>query len=225
MKVLSIFCDESGDFGEYEPHSPFYIVSLVFHEQDKDIDDDIYRLNSQIRNYGLPDHTIHTAPLIRNEGLYGNMPLQDRKRIFNSLYNFVRKANITYHNLVVDKKQCVIETDLVVKLSKQLSSFLREHIIDFLVYDQIICYYDYGQRELTNILVTALNVALNNVEFRKVSPAEYRLFQAADLLCTMELLTAKSERKALSKSEILFFRSERDLNKQYLRALKLKRVR
>jgi len=225
MKVLSIFCDESGDFGEYEPHSPFYIVSLVFHEQDKDIDDDIYRLNSQIRNYGLPDHTIHTAPLIRNEGLYGNMPLQDRKRIFNSLYNFVRKANITYHNLVVDKKQCVIETDLVVKLSKQLSSFLREHIIDFLDYDQIICYYDYGQRELTNILVTALNVALNNVEFRKVSPAEYRLFQAADLLCTMELLTAKSERKALSKSEILFFRSERDLNKQYLRALKLKRVR
>ena len=27
MKELSIFIDESGDWGEYEKHSPFYIVT------------------------------------------------------------------------------------------------------------------------------------------------------------------------------------------------------
>lgn len=27
MKELSIFIDESGDFGEYDYHSPWYIVS------------------------------------------------------------------------------------------------------------------------------------------------------------------------------------------------------
>ena len=32
MKELSIFIDESGDFGSYEPHSPFYIITMVFHE-------------------------------------------------------------------------------------------------------------------------------------------------------------------------------------------------
>lgn len=31
MRELSVFCDESGDFGAYDHHCPYYIVSLVFH--------------------------------------------------------------------------------------------------------------------------------------------------------------------------------------------------
>ena len=31
MKEISIFVDESGDFGEYNHISPFYIVTMVFH--------------------------------------------------------------------------------------------------------------------------------------------------------------------------------------------------
>ena len=30
---LSVFVDESGDFGEYDHHAPYYIISLVFHNQ------------------------------------------------------------------------------------------------------------------------------------------------------------------------------------------------
>lgn len=41
MKELSIFVDESGDFGEYEKHAPFYIVTMVFHNQAIDISDNI----------------------------------------------------------------------------------------------------------------------------------------------------------------------------------------
>ena len=37
MKTLSIFVDESGDFEEYEQHAPYYIVTMVFHDQSKDI--------------------------------------------------------------------------------------------------------------------------------------------------------------------------------------------
>ena len=37
MKELSVFVDESGDFGGYEIHSPYYIVTMVFHDQDIDI--------------------------------------------------------------------------------------------------------------------------------------------------------------------------------------------
>jgi hypothetical protein len=40
-KELSIFIDESGDFGDYMPHSPYYIVTLVFHEQAVNITQDI----------------------------------------------------------------------------------------------------------------------------------------------------------------------------------------
>lgn len=31
-KELSIFIDESGDFGKYDYQSPFYILTLVFHD-------------------------------------------------------------------------------------------------------------------------------------------------------------------------------------------------
>ena len=37
MKELSIFIDESGDFGEFNKKSPFYIVTMVFHDQDNDL--------------------------------------------------------------------------------------------------------------------------------------------------------------------------------------------
>ena len=36
-KELSIFIDESGDFGEYAPYSPYYIIGLVLHDQSDDI--------------------------------------------------------------------------------------------------------------------------------------------------------------------------------------------
>lgn len=37
MKEISIFIDESGDFGKFNKKSPFYIVTMVFHDQSSDI--------------------------------------------------------------------------------------------------------------------------------------------------------------------------------------------
>ncbi|WP_353885359.1 DUF3800 domain-containing protein [uncultured Dubosiella sp.] len=31
MKELSIFVDESGDFGKYDPCSPYYLIALIYH--------------------------------------------------------------------------------------------------------------------------------------------------------------------------------------------------
>ena len=223
MKELSVFIDESGDFGEYEHHSPFYIVTLVFHDQSADISRNINHLDLKIRDYGFPDYTIHTGPLIRREDEFFDLQFVERKQIFNAIYNFARTTDIKYKSLRVEKKQCSDELELISKLSKQLSGFLKDNLEAFIEYDRIICYYDYGQRELTHILVSVFNTVLNNVEFKKVAPAKYKLSQAADLLCTMELLMAKSERKLLTKSELAFFSSARDLNKSYLRAIQAKK--
>jgi len=104
-----------------------------------------------------------------------------------------------------------------------MSSFA--HMEDFIRYDRIVVYYDYGQMELTNILVSVFNTVLQNVEFKKILPANYKLFQAADMLCTLELLSIKAKRKMLSKSELLFFSSERSLYRSYLRAIYRKRFK
>ena len=224
MKELSVFIDESGDFGEYEHHSPFYIVTLVFHDQSESIAKNISTLDLKIQNYGMPKYTIHTGPLIRREDEFFNLSLLDRRRVFNAIYNFARTSKISYHAIVVEKKQCTEELDLVVKLTRQLSAFLNEHMKSLIGYDRIVCYYDYGQRELTHILVSVFNTVLNHVDFKKVAPASYKLFQATDLLCTLELLSLKAERKTLSRSELTFFSSIRDLKKSYLQAIQRKRI-
>jgi len=223
MKELSIFVDESGDFGEFEHHSPYYIVTLLFHNQADDITNNINIMNDKLKHLKLPVNPIHTAPLVRREYEYKILTLLERKQIFNAIYNFTRTSKITYHSVIVDKRQCIKEYDLIEKLSKNLSSFLKKHMMSFMDYDRIVCYYDYGQRELTHILITAFNIALNNVEFTKVAPANYKLFQATDLLCTMELLSLKLGRKTLTKSELIFFTSARDLEKSYMNAIIRKR--
>jgi len=223
MRTLSVFVDESGDFGPYDHRSPYYLVSLVFHDQSSDISPNVQRLEDAAQLAGFPDCIMHAGPLIRREKEFFPLEMLERKRIFNYLYNFTRTADITYHTLAVEKKQLQHEFDLMVRLSRDLSAFLREHQDLFLDYDRVIVYYDHGQSELNNILVSIFSAALNDVKFRKVVPADYKLFQAADMLCTLELLALKAESKTMSKSETTFFGSYRDLYKNYIRAIRRKR--
>ena len=41
MKELSIFVDESGDLGEYDYRAPYYIISMVFHDQNYDMNKEL----------------------------------------------------------------------------------------------------------------------------------------------------------------------------------------
>ena len=224
MRELSIFIDESGDFGSYEHRSPYYIVSLVFHDQAIDIMPNLLQMQQRMEQLNIPNHTVHSGPLIRREMDYKDYDIVERKRVFDRLFYFIYKLDISYHTLIVEKKQILGENDLTTKITKQLESFLFENIQMLTQYDRIVVYYDHGQKELTTILLSVFNTVLQNVEFKKVSPADYKLFQVADMLCTLELLALKREHKALSKSELKFFKSAKDLYKSYIRAIRKKRI-
>ena len=60
MKELSVFVDESGSFGPYQTHSPYYIVTLLLHDQSKDITDDISLFTRK-----LTDWACRTIPFIQ----------------------------------------------------------------------------------------------------------------------------------------------------------------
>ena len=85
-------------------------------------------------------------------------------------------------------------------------------------------YYDNGQIEVSRILSSVFNALLDNVEFKKVIPADYRLFQVADLICTLKLAELKMEKHQLSRSELFFFNDERTLKKNYLKPLSKKEL-
>ena len=67
-----------------------------------------------------------------------------------------------------------------------------------------------------------LATELTDYDVRKVLPCEYKLFQAADLICTLELLRIKAEGGNLTRSEKLIFHSKRDLKKDFLKGIKKK---
>ena len=68
--ILSCFIDEAGDFGDFESHSPFYIVSVIAHNQADSIQAEIDGLGHFLTELGYPHHAIHTAPLVRREADY-----------------------------------------------------------------------------------------------------------------------------------------------------------
>ena len=67
MKELSIFVDESGDFGLNDIHSPYYIVTMVFDDQDVDLSEMISQLDRALENLDYKEYAVHTEPLIRRE--------------------------------------------------------------------------------------------------------------------------------------------------------------
>ena len=122
-KVLSVFIDESGDFGQYNPASPNYYVAMVLHNQEIDISKNIEALERQVSNWGYPEHTIHTGPLIRRESVYKNDLREQRKALFNALYHFTRLLDIQYICPVINQGDCAEKSKLAYtdKLTKEIA--------------------------------------------------------------------------------------------------------
>lgn len=219
MKELSIFIDESGDFGEYDYHSPYYIIAMIMHDQSINISKPIEQLDYELAQLGFSNHCIHTGPIIRQEEEYRYLDIAIRKKIFNKMVAFVRQINFTYQCFHIEKKHISDVNEVSTKLSKSISAFIKEHYSLFLSYETVKIYYDNGQTELSRILASVFHNLLPHVEFRRVIPSEYRLFQVADFICTFKLLELKSEKQSLSKSEIRFFGNPRDFKKNYLKPL------
>lgn len=225
MNNLSIFVDESGDFGEYHPHSPYYIIAMVLHEQSKSISYDIAKLNIELSSLGCEDHVVHTEPLIRREEDYMHLTPDERRHIFTKLFYFINKCDIQYKSFVFHKKDFHNTFKLETRMAREISSFIKENLSYFQSFDKIILYYDNGQHELSKILNTVFATELTNYDIRRALPRNYKLFQAADLICTLELLRLKSQAGSLTRSETLIFHSKRSLKKDFLKALSRKEFR
>ena len=126
----------------------------------------------------------------------------------------------------LDKRILPVCDDVTItdKLSKEIKRELESHVDYFNSFDKIIVYYDNGQRELTKIIASVFNSIFDNVEYRRVKPVDYKLFQVADLLCTMELIKEKADRNSLSKSEENFFGKPRDFKKNIYKYLDIKKL-
>lgn len=132
------------------------------------------------------------------------------------------KSDIQFKTFTFYKQHFENVFQLEGRMAKEMSQFIRSNLAFFQQFDKVILYYDNGQHELNRILNTVLATELSEYEARKVLPKDYKLFQAADLICTLQLLSLKCENSELSRSEQLIFHSKRDLKRQFLKPIKKK---
>ena len=225
MSELSIFIDESGDVGEYKSHSPYYIITMVFHDQDNDISSYINTLDSELANLGFAEMAVHTEPLIRREEAYSNLWPNERRAILTKLYFFATKTPIFYKSFIFEKKQFKDVFELEARMAREISFFLRENMAFFQRFSNVILYYDNGQRIINRLINTVFAMELTRYEVRKVLPVDYKLFQVADLICTLTLTEKKIEHGELSRSETYIFKSKRAFYKDFMNRLRKKELK
>lgn len=217
MSELSIFIDESGDFGT---HSDYYLLTLVFHEQGQSLEAELLRLERKASGLGLPSsHAIHAGPIVRREDEFTSISLDTRRALLGALFAFTRRSGVRLFTFTVRKKECRDRLRLKTRLARELSAFLRDHMEYFFSFDRVIVYYDNGQAPVTELIGTVFGSVFFDVDFRKVVPSDYRLFQSADLICTLELAAIKADEGRLSRSEEIFFESRRKLRKNWIAQL------
>lgn len=224
MKELSVFIDESGDFGEVKDRPSYYLVTFVFHDQSKIIDNQVMRLEESIRTSGFDVEYIHTGPVIRREDIFSKFAIDERRKLIYKMLNFVNSIPISHITVSINRKEALDKISLSGKLARTINTELIKRQELFSEYDKIIVYYDNGQSELSAILNAVLSIQFSNVEFRKAEPQKYRLLQAADFICSMELLRIKRNEKRLTKSEEKFFYKPQELKKVFLKSIDKKKM-
>ena len=93
MSELSVFVDESGDLGGV---SNYYLVTLVFHDQNDAIVERIDRYERALSQSSLPNTPFHAGPLLNGNGDYKDLPKEHRRHMLSAFRAFIQHLPIRY---------------------------------------------------------------------------------------------------------------------------------
>lgn len=223
MKELSVFVDESGEFGS---SSKYYLVTLLFHDQSIDI---APLIAGHIRALGqslLDDVQFHMTPLLRGHDYYARMELADRKRHLARFLAFYRRLPVVTLTLSYKKSMFPERKKMLQRMKRDLTVCLFDHLDYLQQFDCVKVYYDGGQREVSEMLHAAIEYTISRdaIMFRDVSPSDYRLAQAADFVCGIELAALRYLSHENTQTDEIFFGGSTAFKKNWLKHIRKKRL-
>lgn len=223
MKEVSCFVDESGSDNLRDR---YYLVALVLHDQSDPIAHEIERYEASLRDRGLPDIPLHAGPLMTGHEDYEGMAIADRKRMLSSFRVFFRNIPIRYTCIGLRLSEYADAEHVEAAMRRGISDFLFDRLEYFQGFDEVKIYYDNGQATVAHALHRAMDFALsrNAVVYRAAAPEKYRLSQAADYVCTMELAALRYRDKQATATDEKFFGSWSQFKKGILREMRAKRL-
>lgn len=190
MSELSVFADESGG---RRGHSKYYLLTLVFHNQDDEILDSVGMYENSLGQSNLPNIPFHSEPLLNDRGIYENLDISARKKLLHSFAAMVRYLPISYHTFAYRRSEYENPAELSTRMKRDISGLLFDNLEFFQSFDDVKIYYDNGQDIVKQALDQSIGFVLskNSVHRRRTSMTDYRLEQVADYLCTIELAAIK----------------------------------
>ena len=220
MNGIEIFIDESGDFGKYAVHCPYYVVTMVFHESIDQLYNHLEELEYSLDALSLADHCIHSSPAIRGEETYFGMPLAIRRKVIRRLLSFIHNANFKFKCFFVKKSQTDDDQSIYAALKEQIDPFVTANFEKLASYSKIMVAYDKGQKQISRLITQTLEERFDNVFVTKTLPIQSRLSQVADFACTMKRIARRLEDTgSLAKPERYFFGSESHFRRFWLKSL------
>ena len=223
MREASIFLDESGSDGMGDR---YYLLTLVVHDQADDIRRDISLYEQSLRDKGLPDIPFHASPLLNGHGRYEGLDLALRKKLLSSFRVFFRHTQVRYHCVTLRTNEFSSVDAIGTAMRKRIINLVFAHLEYFQEFDLVKVYYDDGQRSIADAVHKALDYALSkeSVIYRESAPADYRIAQIADYLCTMELTALKYQDKTTTATDEKFFGSWSQFKKGILKEMRKKEL-
>lgn len=110
------------------------------------------------------------------------------------------------------------------RMRRDLINLIFDNLAYFQQFTTVKVYYDDGQSTVTSVLHDAIEYALytNAITYRNAGPKEYRLAQAADLICTFELTAIKYSAREQTNTDTRFFGALGSFKKNYLKRIRKK---
>ena len=220
---LSLFVDESGD---RTGRARYYLVTLVAHDQSDGITKCIGNYEQSLLLSDLPNIPFHSEPLLNGHGPYANLSMQQRKKILIAFNVLVQRLPIRYHTLAYKRKEFLQPDELAERMERDITHFLREHLAFFQSFEKVVVYYDNGQDIVKRALDRSMASALSTraVARRRTSMTDYRLEQAADYLCTLELAAIKYAAKEDGETYNKFYGGIGSFKRNWLKQIRRKRL-
>lgn len=219
MGDLSIFVDESGEQGS---ESKYYLMTLVFHDQSQDIAVRLSQYKQALADAQLPDIPLHASPLMNGHDDYGNLDPSVRKRLLSTFFVMFQRLPVRYATFLYRKSEFDNIDMLSVRMKRDVVNYLFDHLSFFQSFDKVKVYYDGGQPTITDALHSSIGFALSKdaILYRKGSPSEYRLVQAADFVCAIELADCKYRQNEQTATDERFFGTYGNFKRNWLKQVR-----
>ena len=197
------------------------------HDQRVQIDGLIAELDRHFAEMRLSNVCFHAGPIIRQQNAFAIMDWTFRVKIFRRMLAFANKLDFQYHCLVVEKRFVDSREQILSRLQHDMGEFFDRLVETHPEIRRFKIYYDCGQTPVTNMLRSTFKERSGlDIEFAQaVRPERYKLFQIADMICTLRLVALKIETgTGMSRSERIFFGGPRQFQRDYLKKIKSKEI-